>query len=146
MSQALELTDYQRELCSGSEALFFLACIECFGFLVTEHGYHMSFHPMGKGCYQALFKQDIQTEYFAVRLFHESNHLWCEIERFAGLDHQRRLRLSEAVRLFSFAFPSEHLDVVLPDEQTIPQRVRAFADCIRAHLADFRNMPVHSDK
>lgn len=144
MSPSLELTDYQRGLCSGSEAPFFLACIECFGFLVTEHGYQMSFHPMGQGCYQALFKQDIQTEYFAVRLFHEFNNLWCDIERFAGLDHQRRLRLSEAMRLFGFELPREPLDIVLPDEQGISRRIRAFADCVRAHLTDFRNMPIHS--
>jgi hypothetical protein len=143
MSQAFELTDYQRKLCSGSEAPFFLACIDCFGFLVTEHGYRMSFEAVGQGCYEAIFKQDIRTEYFAVRVYHEFNHLWCDIERFAGLDHQRRLRLSEAARLFGLSLPPEHVDVLLPDQAAIPARVRAFADLVRPHLSEFRNMPTH---
>jgi hypothetical protein len=101
---------------------------------------------MGQGCYQARFKHDIGTEYFAVRLFHEFDHLWYEIERFAGLDHQRRLRFPEVVRVFGFTCPPELLDIVLPDEQAIPQRVRALAECIRTHLSELRNMSIHPNE
>jgi hypothetical protein len=146
MNDAFGLDDYERKLCSGSEAPFFSACIDSFGFLVTEHGYRVSFHAMGQGCYQARFTQETETEYFYLRLFHEFDHLWCEIERFAGLDHQRRIRFGEAVQVLGLPFSTEHLDVALPNEQAIPLRVRAFADCVREHLKDFRNIPIHPIK
>ena len=145
MTKTIKLTDYQSELASGSEAVFFQACIADFGFLISEHGYGLSFHEMGRECYQACFKHSIGTEYFAIRLFHEFNNFWCDIERFAGLDHQRRLRFPEVVQVFGFTCPPELLDIVLPDEQAITLRVRMLADCIRTHLGELRNIPIHPD-
>jgi hypothetical protein len=142
MTTTIQLTDYQTSLMSGHEGEFFRACVEHFGFLVTEYGYQMSFHEMGRGFYQAFFKQDIGTEYFAIRVFHEFNHLWTEIERFAGLDHQRRMRFHEVAQLCGFTCPPELRDVVLPDEQSIAQRMQALAECIRTHLHELRNMPI----
>jgi hypothetical protein len=56
------------------------------------------------------------------------------------------MRFPDAVRVFGFTCPPELLTHVLPDEQAIPQRVHALADCIRAHLSELRSMPIHPDE
>lgn len=141
VNEAFELTDHQRQLCLEPDGYFLRACIEHFAFLVTDHGYRMSVHDEGRGCHQVQFLQDIQTEYFAVRIFHDPpDCLWCDVHRFAGLDRQRRLRLSDGCQLFGSSSPPERLDTALPAEQTVPQRVREIADCIRTHLFEFRNL------
>ena len=142
VNEAFELTDSQRERCLASGGYFFRSCVQHFGVLVTEHGYRMSFHDMGQGCDLVRFMQDIQTEYFAVRIFHEFDALWCDIHRFAGTDHQNRLRLADACLPLGILCPSQRLDTSLPMEQTVPQRVREFADCIRALLTEFHSLPV----
>jgi hypothetical protein len=113
-----------------------------FRFLVTEHGFRVWFRDAGRECYEARFTLETETEFFYVRLFHEFNHVWCDIERFAGLDKQRRLRFGDAVKLLGLSFPTEHLDVAVPNESAIPLRIRAFADCVREHLMDFRSIPL----
>src|SRR5579862_3082887 len=96
VKEPFELTDYQRKLCSGDRGYFFRSCVEFFAFLVSEHGYEVSFHEMGRDFYQVRFIQDIQTEYFAVRVFYDHpDTVCCDIHRFAGTDHQNCLRLSK---------------------------------------------------
>lgn len=143
MNEAFELTEYERRLCAGDRGYFFSSCVQFFAFLVTEHGYEMSFHEMGRGFHQVKFMQDIQTEYFAVRVFHEEwDAVWCDIHRFAGTDHQRFLRLSKACLALGIRSPSERVDTSLPLEQTVPKRVSELADCIRGHLDEFRNISI----
>ncbi len=144
MTAPLHLTEYQRRLLSSRDAYFFHACVKHFAFLVTENGYDMGFEDRGRGCHEVDFTRDIGTEYFAVRIFYDyTDMVWCEVHRFAGTDHQRRLRLGEACRLLGVSSPSEHLDTSLPPEQTVPDRVSDIATCIRSHLGDFRNLPVN---
>jgi len=148
MIETFPLTDYQREQLSSPDAAFFRACVEHFGFLVTERGYRMEFEGVSQGGSLVSFidEHDIETEIFAVRLLywpHESS-LCCEIKRFAGLDHQLRLRLHEACERLGIQCPEEFTRYELPAPLWVsaPERIAQLSAFIRAHLAVLRSIPL----
>ena len=137
------LSDYQRKLCEGNDGYFFLACIEHFGFLVTDRGYKMSFAVLDRGLVQASFKEDILTEYFEIRLSCDEWDLpWCDIRRFAGLDHQTYLRIGDACALLSIGFDESPIPDSMLHELATQSRIKAYANTIRTHFDEFRNIPL----
>lgn len=88
-----------------------------------------------------MLKQDIQTEYFAVRVFHDFDDMWCEIERFAGLERRRRDRLPDLAREFGLPIAPAHSIVRMEGEDLIPSRVAEYARFIKENYDVLRNIP-----
>jgi hypothetical protein len=148
MTEAFPLTDLQRERLSGRDAPFHRACVEHFGFLVTEHGYRMEFDSVTQGGSLVSFidEHDIDTEIFAVRLlfWSDESSLCCEIKRFAGLDHQLRLRLEEACPRLGIPCPEEfgRYELPAPLWSSVAERVAQLGAFVRVHLASLRGIPL----
>jgi hypothetical protein len=146
MIEPFPLTDFQRETVSRST--FHRACVEHFGFLVTEHGYRMMFGGTGQHGRLVSFvdEHDIKTETFSVRIIFwlDGNSIDCKIMRFAGLDHQVQLSLDQACQRLGIFCPEElaRSETIDPVSAAVSERIARLGAFVRTHLATLRSIPL----